>query len=253
MRKRIGDHGQMKSLILSLRSFTASLIHTVGNINFMDFRDKKQYHDHYELISEHIDKYFGDVKINVFHEIPTLDIHLDVYHISPADANYDVLLTSGMSSIAMNVTEIPEHSESYKFAELMTMIPKGTAFGKIYPSNIKSDWILSMLKQTAKFPHFYDTWIGVGHTIQAEAELKPYSDQTKYCGCIVLPTMSFPEEFQTVKSKEGEINIYGLFPLYKEEIQFKIEHGYNEFVEFLIKNNTPEIIDFDRVNFCPGV
>jgi hypothetical protein len=158
-----------------------------------------------------------------------------------------------MSSIAMNVSGIVKDAESYKFAELMTLIPKGIDFEKIYPSGTKYDWIISMVKQSAKFPHFYDTWLGIGHTIQADEERKPYSDNTNYCGCVVLPTMTFPKDFQTISSTNGTINIYGLFPLYKEELEFKIEKGFNEFIKFLIKNNTKEIIDFDRVNYCKKV
>ena len=82
----------------------------------MDFRDKQQYQEHYELIEKHIDKYFQGADTNVFHEIPTLDIHLDVYHIKPKDSEFELLLTSGMSSIAMNVSEIPNDSDSYRFA-----------------------------------------------------------------------------------------------------------------------------------------
>lgn len=216
----------------------------------MDFRDKKQYQEHYELIDKHIDKYFAGADTNVFHEIPTLDIHLDVYHIKPKDSEFELLLTSGVSSIAMNVSEIPNDSDSYRFAELMVLIPKGIDFGKMYPSKTKYDWIISMIQQSAKFPHFYDTWIGVGHTIQADEEMKPYSDDTEYCGCLVLPTMTFPEDFKTISSPNGVINIYGLFPMYKEELDFKIQNGFNEFIQFLIKNNTKEIIDFKRKNYC---
>ncbi len=59
-----------------------------------DFRDKHQFTDHYELVSKHIDNHFEDSDIDVFHEIPTLDIHLDVYHIRPRNSAYGVLLTS---------------------------------------------------------------------------------------------------------------------------------------------------------------
>ncbi|AYB34111.1 suppressor of fused domain protein [Chryseolinea soli] len=216
----------------------------------MDFREKEQFIDHYELVDKHIDTYFKGADIHVFHEIPTLDIHLDVYHIRPENAPFELLLTSGMSSISMNVSEIAKNSDAYRFAELMTLIPKGVDFGKMYPSNTKYDWIMSMIKQSAKFPHFYDTWIGTGHSIQAEENMDPYSKDTKYCGCLVLPTMTFPEDFQKIESPYGVINIYGLFPLYKEELEFKIQNGYNEFIQFLIKNNTEEIIDFNRVNYC---
>ena len=140
-----------------------------------------------------------------------------------------------MSSIPMNVKEI------------------GIDFGKVYPSGTKYDWVISMMKQSAKFPHFYDTWVGVGHTIQADEEMNPYSDDTNYCGCLILPTMTFPQDFQVIDSPNGIINIYGLFPLYKEELEFKIENGFSEFIKFLIKNNTKEIIDFNRVNYCKNV
>ena len=233
------------------------MAHTAGQsrhlVKMTDFRDKEQFIEHYELVDKHIDDYFKGADITVFHEIPTLDIHLDVYHIKPENSDFELFLTGGMSSIPMNVSGIARNSDSYKFAELMTLIPKGIDFGKMYPSGTKYDWIISMVKQSAKFPHFYDTWIGVGHTIQAHEELKPYSVDTEYCGCLVLPTMTFPEDFQKIDSPNGTINIYGLFPLYKEELEFKIQRGYNEFIKFLIKNNTKEIIDFNRVNFCENV
>lgn len=216
----------------------------------MDFRKKRQFTDHCDLVDQHIQNYFEGSEINVFHEIPTLDIHLDVYQIRPKNADFEVLLTSGMSSISMNVSEIPNDSEKYQFAELMVIIPPGINFGIMYPSGTKYDWIISMLKASAKFPHFYDTWLGVGHTIQADENMGPYSRDTKYCGCMVLPTMTFPKDFQKVKSPHGVINIYGLFPLYKEELEFKIRHGYNEFIQFLIKDNAKEIIDFNRANYC---
>lgn len=216
----------------------------------MNFREKEQFTDHYDLVDKHIDTYFKGSDINVFHEIPTLDIHLDVYQIRPKNSPFELLLTAGMSSISMNVSEIPKDRDTYRFAELMTLIPKGIDFGKMYPSGTKYDWIISMIKQSAKFPHFYDTWIGVGHTIQADENMEPYANDTEYCGCLVLPTMTFPEDFQKIDSPHGIINIYGLFPLYKEELEFKIQNGFNEFIQFLIKNNTQEIIDFNRANYC---
>jgi hypothetical protein len=216
----------------------------------MDFTAKKQYPEHYELVDSHIDKYFKEADTSVFHEIPTLDIHLDVYHIKPKNSEFDVLVTSGMSSIAMNVSEIPGDSDRYRFAELMTLIPKGIDFGIMYPSGTKYDWVISMLKQSAKFPHFYDTWIGKGHTIQADADLLPYSKDTNYCGCLVLPSMSLTKGFHHIESAHGHINIYGLFPLYKEELEFKIAKGYSEFMQVLVRNEVEEVIDFNRINYC---
>src|SRR5688572_2036526 len=106
-----------------------------------DFRDKQQFTDHYELVDQHIGKHFNGSDIQVFHEIPTLDIHLDVYIIRPRNSAFEILLTSGMSSMAMNVSDIPNNSDPYKFAELMTLIPKGIDFGNMYPGGTQYDWI----------------------------------------------------------------------------------------------------------------
>src|SRR5687767_1855368 len=120
----------------------------------MDFNEKPQFIQHPTLIDHHIEKYFRDAEVSVFHEIPTLDIHMDVYHIKPKNASYEVLLTAGMSALAMNVKEIPMDPGKYQFAELMALIPKGLDFGEMYPSGTKYDWIIRMIKASAKFPHF---------------------------------------------------------------------------------------------------
>jgi len=150
----------------------------------------------------------------------------------------------------MNVSDQLKDPENHRFAELMVLIPKGIDFGRVYPGGTKYDWIISMLKASAKFAHFYDTWIGIGHSIQADENMGPYSKDTDYVGCLVLPTMTFPKEFQKIKTSNGPINIYGLFPLYKEELEFKIKNGFNAFADFLVKNNTKELKDFKRKNYC---
>jgi len=216
----------------------------------MDFRDKKQFEKNPDAVNKHIEKYFGNAETVVFHEIPTLDLHIDIFHIKPLQSDYEILLTVGMSSIAMNVSEIPTKPENYKFAELITLIPRGLEFGKFYPSGSINDWIITMIKQAAKFPHFDNTWIGIGHTIQSDAGMEPYSNNTDFCGCIVLPSVTLPEGFQRIKTENGIINIYSLFPIYEEELQFKIQNGYSAFLQYLIDNNANEVINFNRENYC---
>ncbi|PQV44399.1 hypothetical protein CLV33_1254 [Jejuia pallidilutea] len=63
------------------------------------FSDRKHYYEHAEWIDEHLDKFFDENLITVFHEIPTLDLHLDVYFIKPENAQFNILLTSGMSTL----------------------------------------------------------------------------------------------------------------------------------------------------------
>lgn len=55
-----------------------------------------------DALEAHIDKYFGKSK-NVFHEIASPDIHVDIYIIEPTrKRNYYTLITSGMGAHRMN-------------------------------------------------------------------------------------------------------------------------------------------------------
>ncbi|PQV44400.1 suppressor of fused protein SUFU [Jejuia pallidilutea] len=152
----------------------------------------------------------------------------------------------------MNVSEKAENPTELEFAELMMLIPKEIEFDQVFPSENKNDWIISVLKQTAKFPHFYDTWIGIGHTIQAEEDMTPYSDETEFVGALILPSVTFGEDFTEIKKNNRQINIYNVFPLYKNELEYKIENGYNKFLDLLIKANGKEVLDLKRKNLIPN-
>ena len=212
------------------------------------FSDKKKYHEHAEWIDDHLSKFFDDNLVSVFHEIPMLDLHLDVYFIKPENASYNILLTSGMSTLKMKVSEQAENPKDLEFAELMMLIPKSIEFEQVYSGENKNDWIISVLKRTAKFPHFYDTWIGIGHTIQAEEDLTPYGNDTEYVGALILPSVTFDKNFTEINNNGRKINIYNVFPLYKNEMEFKIEKGYGNFLDVLIEANGKEILDLNRKN-----
>jgi hypothetical protein len=212
------------------------------------FSDQKHYQEHPEWISDHLDKFFDNNLISVFHEILTLDLHIDVYFIKPENSSFNILLTSGMSLLKMNVSEEAETPEELEFAELMMLIPKSIEFEQVYSGENKNDWIISILKRTAKFPHFYDTWIGIGHTIQAEEDLTPYGADTEFVGALILPSVTFGNDFTVINKNGRKINIYNVLPLYKNEMEFKIENGYNKLLDLLIKANGKEVLDLNRPN-----
>ena len=74
------------------------------------------------IYEEHIDKYFGKVE-NVFHELVSPDIHVDICIIPPAEErDYYTLVTMGMGARRMNV---PDELAEYKLerAELAIALP----------------------------------------------------------------------------------------------------------------------------------
>lgn len=212
------------------------------------FSDRKYYDEHAEWLAEHVDDFFDQSLVTVFHEIVTFDVHVDVYLIQPKNTSFNILLTSGMSTFKMKVSEQDEKSEDLEFAELMMLVPKEIKFEDVYTGENKNDWIITVLKRTAKFPYYHDTWIGIGHSIQAEKDLSTYGKDTKYVGALILPSVTFDEKFTKINRDGRIINIYNILPLYKEELKFKIENGYNKFLDLLIKANGKEVLDLKRKN-----
>jgi len=204
------------------------------------------YDDHATAIDDHLSKFYKEDEITVFHEIVSLDFHLDVYFVQSEDHNFNILLTAGMSSMAMQLQNGIDEPEQYMFAELMLLLPKSIEFGTVHNKDSQNGWIISMLKQTARFPHHYDTWLGVGHSIQNDAAGNPYQERSKYYGAVVLPSVTFEEDFTVVKVGDHLINIYSLFPLHKKELQFKIDNGYNELLNLLIDQDVKEIFELER-------
>lgn len=211
---------------------------------------RSKYHndEHIECLSNHLSKYFADSERTVFHELVSIDFHLDVYFIKPVNRSYNIFLTSGMSLLEMTVSSEIENRENYLFAELMVLLPKDLEFALVYTGEEKNSWIISMLKQTARFPQHYDTFLSIGHTLQATEDMQPYKKETEYAGCVILPSVTFDKDFTEFKSGDNRINIYSLFPLYKNELEYKIKNGYAGLVDLLNKENPKEIIDLNRKN-----
>jgi len=213
--------------------------------------DRKHYYENIACFEKHLDKYFESDETTAFHELLSLDFHLDVYFIQPKDKKFNILITSGMSLLEMQVPETVKNRENYLFAELMLLIPKDLEFDKTFPNKEgnKNAWLIDMIKQTARFPHHNDTFLTEGHTLQAWSEIEePYDKNTNFVGCILLPSATFDEDFMQIICDAGKINIYSLFPLYKNELEYKIENGYGKFFDLLIENNVKEVFDNNRKN-----
>jgi hypothetical protein len=115
-----------------------------------------------EEISAHIALHLGEVK-TVFHEIVSDAVHIDVHIVEPNGENPFVrLVTSGMSDLPMH---LPEGVEAPRFLELMVTLPTKWMLDK---ESLKDDnwyWPMRLIKELARFPHKYRTWLGFGHTL----------------------------------------------------------------------------------------
>jgi hypothetical protein len=197
-----------------------------------------------ERWGEHLHEHLGG-EATVYHELLSDTIHLDVLVYAATDERpYHVLITQGMSALPMTV---PEGAEEHRFAELMVVLPRDWVMDGDEADEERWYWPMRTLKLVARLPHLHDTWIGNGHTIPNGHPAEPYADGTQLC-CVLtgLPTL-FGEQFVKCEVADGKtVQLYALWPLYEDEMAFKLEHGSEALFEKLEQRQVTELFDVGR-------
>ena len=177
--------------------------------------------DEMEAVERHIEQYFGEVE-NVFHEIVSPDIHVDICIVPPSkERDYYTLVTMGMGAHRMNV---PEELAEYKLerAELAIALP---ADWKLDQESMKDEqwyWPIRLLKSLARLPINCDSWLGHGHMVENR---EPFADNTKLCTATLIDPQDTEDGSEVCTLPGGEeINFYQVIPLYADELDYKLEH-----------------------------
>jgi len=210
------------------------------------FKRKKQLPEMYtedemNAVGDHIAAGFGGYE-NVFHEIVSPDIHVDICAIDPTpERNHYTLVTMGMGAHRMNVPKEIRHNKLDR-AELLITLPPDW---KIRDSDEKWYWPIRWLKILARLPGEHDTWLGYGHTVPNG---EPFADNTELCGVMLTMPYFFGNEASVCKLPGGEeIRFYQVVPLYEDEMDFKIAYGA-EALEDLFPEDFDLVLDINRKN-----
>ena len=199
----------------------------------------------WDAVEAHLAKYFGPCD-NVFHEIMSPDIHVDIYIMAPTqERNYYVLSTFGMGAHRMNVpAELAD--QKLERAEIVVTLPPDW---KITDGDEEWYWPIRWLKILARLPISEDGWLGWGHTV-ANPDDAPFAENTKLCGLVLTQPQGFDEDAVCCPLPGGdEVNFYQMIPLTFEEMQFKLTHG----AQTLLDRFTPEqlaVVDIRRESVC---
>lgn len=195
-------------------------------------------------LETHIEKCFGSFE-NVFHEIASPDIHVDIYIVEPTpERNYYTLVTLGMGAHRMNV---PAELAEYKLerAEMMIYLPPNW---KINDGNEENYWPLRWLKILARLPLQQDTWLGWGHTVPNG---EPFADNTKLSGVMLVNPENVEDGASVCQLPNGEeVNFYLVIPLYEEEMNYKIANHAEALLGKMDK--VSPVVDIKRRNTCRG-
>ena len=188
--------------------------------------------DEMSAIEQHIQSTFGAFD-QVLHELDSPDIHVDICVVPPSERrNYYTLVTMGMGAHRMNV---PEELAEYKLerAELASALPPDWKLDKDSMQEQRWYWPVGLLKVLARLPISNDTWLGFGHTMEKQS---PFAEDTELCAAI----LTGPQDMDLDTCGEvcilpggEEVNFYQVLPLYREEMEYKLEHDADALLERL--------------------
>lgn len=202
-----------------------------------------------DKVSEYIKQQYGEFDI-VAHELVSPDIHCDIAIVPPTDDQpYYKLVTMGAGAFKMNVPEDLK-SDVYERAEYVVFLPADW--------NIKSDkeedyWPIRMLKTVARLPVSMDDWLFYRHTVNLTDDESPVAVNTGFNSCVLF--ISFGKGNKPVgplklAPSDKEVAFFQLVPLYPEELQFKLEHSFDELEDIMDDDLYDPVIDIHRENYC---
>lgn len=208
--------------------------------------------EYMEEIVAHFETVFPGRTSGVFHEIVSDTIHIDVNIMEPTEEEpFWVLYTNGMSDLPMTIPDevLAQLDDQYDRAEVMMFLPASWDLKEEAFKDENNYWPIRLMKQMARFPHMYNTWLGYGHTIPNYQEYEPYADGTGLNGVVLY---QLNEEISIIPTKDGnKIHTYYLMPLYKEEMDYKLEHGMDALMDKLFElDDEVLVLDANRRNTC---
>ncbi len=197
-------------------------------------------------IARHIETHIGEVD-HVFHELISDLVHIDVHIVNPTKKrDFFTLITSGMSDRPMTV---PDGAREFRYAELLICLPPSWLFGAEAWKDESNYWPVRLLKQLARMPHEYETWLGLGHSMPNGDPPQPYAPNTKLCCALLFLPSTTPDDFDRLQlSPAKTVQFYGVYPLYKEEMALKLRKGADALISRFAENRITEVLDVSRRN-----
>ena len=196
--------------------------------------------DEMNAVERHIERHFGKFD-NVFHELISPDIHVDICVVAPTpERDYYSLVTMGMGAHRMNV---PGELAEYKLerAELAIALPSDWKVSPEAFEDEKNYWPVRLLKSLARLPIDADTWLGWGHTTDNQV---PYAENTDLCAAMLVGSQMGEESGVCTLPNGEEVNFYQVIPLYRDEMEYKLETDSNELLAKM--EDVSFVVDINR-------
>jgi hypothetical protein len=193
-----------------------------------------------ETIENHIARHVAPAD-NVFHELVSDRVHIDVHFVAPGATHpYWLVFTTGMSARPMTV---PEGADVTPYAELSILLPPTWQCGQDAFKDERWYWPVRWLKSLARLPHEYATWLGECHTIPNGDPPRPFVPDTALAGMMLLRSLTLPEEIHTIPLGDLTVDLFTLWPLTADELQYKLDRGSDALLAKLEAAEVSDIVD----------
>ena len=201
-----------------------------------------------EKISEYIEQQYGEIEL-VAHEMESSDIHCDIAIVSPSEEQpYYKLVTMGAGAYKMNIPKGLK-SDVCDRAEYVIFLP---CDWKLKSDKEEDYWPLRMLKKVARLPIGTDDWLCYSHTVELTDDGSPVAANTKFNSCVLLVSKAKNQYVKPFNLGRGKkVAFYQLYPLYKEELEYKLEHSFYDLMDIVAEEElNNQVINIHRINFC---
>ncbi|MGG0277496.1 suppressor of fused domain protein [Bacillus rhizoplanae] len=200
--------------------------------------------DHHDKILEHVAKYFGPINHTISEIVPGSRVSINIHIIPPAkNRDFVTLVTTGMSDEPMDYSN---EESVFKYAELLLKLPSNWIVEKDNMEDPNNYWPLGWLRKVAHIPHIYDGWLDEGVILPNGEPPQPFALNTKL-SCIMVCRAQEPG-LDRIQTKQGNIDIYTLIPIYEEERNLALEKGYEYLIEKMSEKGISDVLDINRVN-----
>jgi hypothetical protein len=146
---------------------------------------------------------------------------------------------------------VPEGAEESRLAELVISLPVDWPLDEKRLEDDSVAWPIQWLKQLARFPHEYGTWLFCGHTVPNGDPPTPFAPKTELC-CMLLasPVLCSEEGSSLVIDEKTTVHLHSLIPIYREEMEFALTRSSDELLDRLGEADASELLDIARRNVC---
>lgn len=187
-------------------------------------RPKTNYLSEQEMdaISAAYEGWFGPSDV-VMHEMVSDELHIDVVTVKPnATCPRVVAATMGMSALPMHA---PKDYPGPLHAELFLYLPAKWSLTREAFEKHGQDlyWPIGWLKQLARMPNDYDTFLAPGHTVPNGDPPERLSERCGFVGFAIMPGPL--DGMEAMKVGKREVGLMMVVPLFADEMQFKLDEG----------------------------